>query len=120
MFSLSEYQKCVALIIDEMHVREGLVCDKHSGAIMGFTDLGDVNNLLQQFERSLVDDAPDMQTLSLVPRLLVISCTILFGKEWCGRSDVASRLLRRQLMVPHPIVILCAFIELSSLTHHTY
>ncbi len=29
--SLVEYQKCVAVIMDEMHIREGLVYDKHSG-----------------------------------------------------------------------------------------
>jgi len=51
--SLSEHQKCVAIIMDEMHIREGLVYDKHSGSLIGFTDLGNVNNLLMEFERSL-------------------------------------------------------------------
>ena len=56
--SLSLHQRCVAVITDEIHIREGLVYDKHSGALLGFTDLGDVNNLLMEFERSLTSDAP--------------------------------------------------------------
>ncbi len=56
--SLAEYQKCVAVIMDEMHIREGLVYDKHSGALLVFTDLGNVNNLLAEFEPSLSSDAP--------------------------------------------------------------
>jgi len=31
----------------------GVVYDKHSGSLIGFTDLGNVNNLLMEFERSL-------------------------------------------------------------------
>ncbi len=52
--SLKEFQKCVALIIDEMHVREDLVFDKHSGGkLVGFVNLGDVNNHMLRFEESL-------------------------------------------------------------------
>ena len=43
--SLPETRKFVALLIDEMKVKEGLVFNKHTGEIVGFTSLGD--NLLQ-------------------------------------------------------------------------
>lgn len=56
MSNLQEYQKAVAVIMDEMHIREGLVYNKHSGALVGFTDLGDVNNLLSNFDRSLSEE----------------------------------------------------------------
>ena len=98
--SLSEYQRCVAVIMDEMHIREGLVYNKHSGALIGFTDLGNVNNLLLEFERSLALDAPTrnlsktmlvfmvrglfirLHMLSLHARQsLVISYSTLSGKE---------------------------------------
>ena len=49
--SLAEYQKCVAVIMDEIHIREGLVYDKHTGGFLGFTDLGNMNNLLVEFEQ---------------------------------------------------------------------
>lgn len=39
-----EHQMLVCVIFDEMYIREQIVYDKHSGEILGFTDLGDVNN----------------------------------------------------------------------------
>ena len=38
--------------------REDLVYDKHTGSLIGYTDLGEVNNHLLAFERSL-DGSPD-------------------------------------------------------------
>ncbi len=44
--NLKEYQKCVAVIMD---IGEGLVYKKlkHSGVLLGFTDLGNINVLLE-------------------------------------------------------------------------
>ena len=33
-----EWEKCVVLVMDEMHLREDLVYDKHSGALIGFAN----------------------------------------------------------------------------------
>ena len=41
----------VSVIIDEMYIKEGLVFDKHTGSLTGFTDLGDVCNLLAEYEQ---------------------------------------------------------------------
>ena len=38
--------------MDEMHVKESLVFDKHTGALIGFTDLGDTNNYIAKLERA--------------------------------------------------------------------
>ena len=38
------YHRLIVLLIDEMHVREDLVYNKHSGRLSGFVDLGEVNN----------------------------------------------------------------------------
>ena len=62
--NLKDYQKCVVVIIDEIHIREGLVYDKHSGALLGFTDLGTINNLLKKFEKSLESEMDSSTTLS--------------------------------------------------------
>ena len=35
-----ERNKCILLLLDEMHVREDLVYDKHEGELIGFTNLG--------------------------------------------------------------------------------
>ncbi len=69
--SLKEFQKCVAVVIDEMHIREGLVFDKHSGKLIGFVNLGDVNNLLLKFKQSL------QSTHSVLPAPLA-KCMLVF------------------------------------------
>ena len=41
---LQEFQKFVCLLFDEVRIKEQLVYDKHSCEIIGFVNLGDVNN----------------------------------------------------------------------------
>jgi hypothetical protein len=41
------------LVLDEMHVKEGLVYDKHPGELAGFVDLGEINNHLMCLQKSL-------------------------------------------------------------------
>ena len=53
---VEEWQKNVVLILDEMHIREDLVYDKHTGALVGFANLGNINQHLKQFEQSLQGD----------------------------------------------------------------
>lgn len=35
-----EHNRCVLLLLDEMHVREDLMYDKHEGELIRFTNLG--------------------------------------------------------------------------------
>lgn len=42
-----EHRHC-ALLMDEMKIKSGLVFNKHSGALVGFVDLGRVNSDIQQ------------------------------------------------------------------------
>lgn len=42
-------KKHVALVFDEVKVKEGIVYDKHNCRVVGFVDIGDVNNQLLQF-----------------------------------------------------------------------
>ena len=49
--SLPSSRQCVALLLDEMKVKEGLVYHKYSGKIIGFTSLGDVNDELVKMEK---------------------------------------------------------------------
>ena len=51
--SCPEWHKLVIILIDEMYIKESLVFDKHSGRMVGFVDLGEVNNHLAAFERSV-------------------------------------------------------------------
>lgn len=58
-----EWQKFVIILLDEMHIKENLVYDKHTGQMIGFVDLGDVNNQLLSFERNM-EGKEDMPSLA--------------------------------------------------------
>ena len=44
------------LLFDEMYIKQGLVFEKSTGALFGFTDLGDVGNQLDEFVQSFKSD----------------------------------------------------------------
>ena len=46
-----EKDKYMVLVFDEMKIREDLVFDKHSCGLVGFVNLGEINNILTEFER---------------------------------------------------------------------
>lgn len=48
----------VSLLLDEIHIKEDLVFDKHSGMMIGFMDLGNINMHLLHFEESVKRDTP--------------------------------------------------------------
>jgi hypothetical protein len=43
------------VLLDEVHIKQGLVYNKHTGELIGFVDLGDINNHLMQLKRSMQD-----------------------------------------------------------------
>lgn len=42
--------KYVSIITDAMYIKEGLIFNKHNGCLIGFQDLGDMNNLIAKYE----------------------------------------------------------------------
>ena len=62
--SVPEYQKYVCLVFDEIKVKEDLVYDKNSLSLMGFINMGDVNDHLSKFEEyaSSVTPKPNLAT----------------------------------------------------------
>ena len=54
--SLLENRRFVSLILDEMKIKEGPVYNKHSGEMIGFTHLGDINDELMKLEQG--DERP--------------------------------------------------------------
>ncbi|XP_065916190.1 uncharacterized protein [Dysidea avara] len=73
-----EWEKHVAILMDEMHIKEDLVYDKHTGAIIGFTNLGEVNSHLSAFENASKTD--DSHSLPLANSMLVLLVRGLFTK----------------------------------------
>jgi len=55
METLEDWQKYIAVFFDEMKIKEGIVFDKHECKIIGFVDLGMVNNVLQPLEQTISD-----------------------------------------------------------------
>jgi len=42
--------KYIALLFDEMKIKEDLMFDKHTCELVGFVDLGEINNILDRLE----------------------------------------------------------------------
>ena len=64
--SLPEFQKYVCLVFDEVKIKEDLVYDKNTAEIIGFTNLGDINNQLLELERSETGSQCPLATNMLV------------------------------------------------------
>ena len=75
---VEDWQKYVIILTDEMHIHEDLVYDKHTGALLGFTNLSDINSHLNRFEQSL--QANMISESALAKTMLVIMVRGLFTK----------------------------------------
>ena len=75
-----EWQRYVILLLDEMHIREDLVYNKHTGALVGFVNLGEITGHLQQFERSLETTDAKQVCQPLAKSMLVIMVRGLLTK----------------------------------------
>ena len=73
-----EYQVYVAIVFDEMKIKEGLVYDKYECRIIGFIDLGPVNNAFASFERTL--DESGGHTAPIAKQILVFMVRGIFMK----------------------------------------
>ena len=49
--TLQRYEKQTILLFDKIKIKSGLVYSKSLGCIVGFTELGDINEELNEFER---------------------------------------------------------------------
>ena len=72
-----DYEKCTLLLLDEMHIREGLVYDKHNGKLIGFADLGQIHEHLSKYERSLLNESPSAQPLATTMMVFMVR-----GLQW--------------------------------------
>ena len=74
-----EHEKLVVLLLDEMHIREDLIYDKHTGALVGFSNLGDTNTYLAAFEKQM--QSPDIpEKTSLAKTIMVFMVRSLFSR----------------------------------------
>ena len=78
MKSLEEHQKYVAVIFDEMRIKDGLVYNKHEARIEGFVDLGKINNSLASFQQSIKEPSSGQSPLTIAKHMLVFMVRGLF------------------------------------------
>ncbi len=64
--------KCVLLLLDEMHIRHDIVFDKHTGQMIGFTNLGDINRHLMDFEQSIMNNTKPSPNLAKTMAVLMV------------------------------------------------
>ena len=97
--SLPDCRKYVTVVIDEMKVKENLVYDKHSGEIVGYTALGDINDELDAIEKRCenLQQQPDIAKHVLV----IMVRGILFKLDFPLAHFAVSSLTGEQLF---PIV----------------
>lgn len=66
------------LLFDEMYIKQGLVFEKSSGALFGFTDLGEIANEIDEFQHAMVNGGEGLQR-PLAKAMLVFMFKGLFN-----------------------------------------
>jgi len=72
---LKEYAKETILLFDEMKIKSSLVYSKNTGKLIGFTELGDINEELDEFSRKVTGK----ETKQLATHVLCIMARSLLG-----------------------------------------
>jgi len=70
--SCEEHEKYVGILIDEMHIRKELIYSKHKGSLTGFANLGDINEQMLHFERSLDSDSEETHPRDNVAKTMMV------------------------------------------------
>ena len=89
-----DYEKMVVLLMDEMYVKEDIVYNKHTGQLisfflkfslaafigqlLGFVDMGKINNHLLLFEKQLASNS-DIDSPPLAKTMIVFMVKSLFS-----------------------------------------
>ena len=66
-----EYEKLVVLL-DEMHFREDLIYEKHSGTLIGFSNLGEINTHLLAFEKEVTGSTTQEESLAKIVMVFMV------------------------------------------------
>ena len=72
-----EWEKLVTLLLDEMYIKEDLVYEKHEGILVGFVNLGSVNDHLLAFELS-INAGTDDESCALAKSVMTFMVRGLF------------------------------------------
>ena len=87
--TMSDYEKFVVLIFDEMKIKESIVYDKHSSNVIGFVELNDVYDQLFQLEHNDGDKSRPIATHILAIMVRGIFSDIKFPFAHFPTKDIA-------------------------------
>ena len=77
------WEKYVAILIDELYIRQDLVFEKCTGKLIGFVSLGDVNDHLLAFENSkLLEEDCCGDKVDIAKTMVVFMVLGLFSRLW--------------------------------------
>lgn len=74
-----EWERCVCIVMDEMYIKEDLVYNKHTGALVGFANLGDTNEHLLRFQH-MIEGSQKCEEQTLAKTMFVLMIRGLFSK----------------------------------------
>jgi len=72
---IPDHKNIVGLLFDEMCIKEGLVFNKNTGNLVGFVDLGNVNNDFMRYSNSETDCESSLPLAKSVLFIMVRSLT---------------------------------------------
>ena len=61
LLNIKENERYINLCFDEMKIKSGLVYSNATGQIVGFTDLGEINNEVDYFQRCMKEEEKDRE-----------------------------------------------------------
>ena len=95
--ALEPFQKYVSIIADEMHVKEGLVY-KFNGELVGFCDLGEINNHLISLEKEY--QTHNTARKQLASTMMVLMVRSIFTRFIFPYASFAASNLTGEQLVP--------------------
>ena len=99
----AERDKYVSILMDEMYIREDIVYEKHSGKMIGFANLGDVNNhlaILEQIQCTTADQSTMLSPDRLVAKtMMVFMVRGLFNKVQFSYAQFPCNQLKINCMI---------------------
>ena len=101
---MEEHEKYVALVFDEVKIKEDLIYNKHSGELIGFVNITDINQHLSALERACSEEEdahlPHLATHTLVFMVRGICSSLKFPYAQFPVKTASGEVL-------HPIVWNC-------------
>ncbi len=82
---LPDFKKKVAVLWDEVRIKDGLVYNTETGALIGFCDLGDISNEIENLDSSSQEKEPSVAThiIAFMMRGIFTNTKVVFGYYPC-------------------------------------